>query len=1063
MDSTSKAAGTLFSTLHERAKELRCLYRVEELLNCPTTSPEEAFMGVVQAIPAALQHPDICVAEISYGPHVYRTDDAEPTPWGLCVDIRVQDAPVGKICIYYREERPEVGDGPFLPEEVKLVRTIADRLGHFVLHHRLRAMFETVREARERLIDTARPEWALALDLLRKTDLGLLTRVSRKMINYLGWIGAPEARSLLQRYGQDEGESVFGETNQPHHRAAMASEGSLSEETFKVSTRYLTDNEILERIERWIQEDRSAELVRTLQNVYAPLTDILDSMQKARRLMPGGAALPVAAEKGVKVALIRRFFTEQLEYINRAKRFIEIDDFFALSERIIFPSGSYGRLGGKTAGLFLASRILRRMAQKQPEIGTVKTPRTWFVASDGILAFIGHNNLGEAYEQKYKEIEEIRREYPQLVQVFKHCYFPQELIKGFSQALDDLGEVPVIVRSSSLLEDRLGTAFSGKYKSLFLANQGTKEQRLAALMDAVAEVYSSTFGPDPIEYRAERGLLDFNEEMGVMIQEVVGKRVGPYFLPAFAGVAFSRNEFRWSPRIRREDGLLRLVPGLGTRAVDRVGEDYPVLVAPSKPNLRVNVSLDEVIRYAPKKVDVINLERNCFESLDIRELLREYGPQYPGVNQVFSVHSGGMLRRGVGLMTDFERDDIVATFDGLVLGSPFVKQMEAILRTLEQALQTPVDVEFAHDGTDLFLLQCRPQASSGEDVAAEIPHGLPDEVVLFTANRFVSNGRVPDLTHVVYVDPDKYADIAELSDLYAVGEAVGRLNKILPRRKFVLMGPGRWGSRGDIKLGVRVTYSEINNSAMLIEVARKKGGYVPDVSFGTHFFQDLVEASIRYLPLYPDTDGTKFNEAFLRGAPNSLPELLPEFAHLADTIRVIDVPRSTGGKVLRVLMNADQEEAIGLFAEPTARVRLAERSEGTCVTESDENWRWRLRMAERIAAQTDPKRFGIRAMYVVGSTKTGTAGPASDIDLLIHFAGTPAQRDDLTLWLEGWSLSLAEVNEARTGCRTGGLLDVHIVTDEEIARGDSFAVKIGATSDSARELPMKGAHRPAAG
>lgn len=133
------------------------------------------------------------------------------------------------------------------------------------------------------------------------------------------------------------------------------------------------------------------------------------------------------------------------------------------------------------------------------------------------------------------------------------------------------------------------------------------------------------------------------------------------------------------------------------------------------------------------------------------------------------------------------------------------------------------------------------------------------------------------------------------------------------------------------------------------------------------------------------------------------------------------------------------------------------------MTESDENWRWRLRMAERIAAQTDPKRFGIRAMYVVGSTKTGTAGPASDIDLLIHFAGTPAQRDDLTLWLEGWSLSLAEVNEARTGCRTGGLLDVHIVTDEEIARGDSFAVKIGATSDSARELPMKGAHRPAAG
>ncbi|MBN1423402.1 pyruvate, phosphate dikinase [Candidatus Fermentibacteria bacterium] len=1060
MDKTTRAAGSLFSTLHERAKELRCLYRVEELLNCPTTSPEEAFAGVAQAIPPALQHSDICVTEISYGPHVFRTDDYEPTPWGFCADIRVQDAPVGKICVYYREERPQGDEGQFLREEVKLLRTIADRLGHYILHHRLRAMFETVRQEREQLIDTARPEWFMALELLRKTDPDLLTRISRKMINYLAWIGAAEARSLLQRYGVHEGESLFGETNQPQVLPDSDTVGSISEETFRVSTRYLTDHEILSSIEQWIQEDRSAGLVRTLQNVYAPLTDILDAMQKFRRMMPVGATLPTAAEKGVKVALIRRFFTEQLEYINIAKRFIEIEDFFELSERIIFPAGSYGRLGGKTAGLFLASRILKRMAPKNQGIGTVKTPRTWFVASDGILAFIGHNNLGDVYEQKYKEVDEVRREYPQLIQVFKHCYFPQELVKGLSQALDDLGEVPVIVRSSSLLEDRLGTAFSGKYKSLFIANQGPKEERLAALLDAVAEVYSSTFGPDPIEYRAERGLLDFNEEMGVMIQEVVGKRVGKYFLPAFAGVAFSRNEFRWSSRIKREDGLLRLVPGLGTRAVDRVGDDYPVLVAPSKPNLRVNVSVDEVIRYAPKKVDVINLEKNCFESLEIKQLLEECGHEYPALSSVFSVHSGGMLTRGVGLMTDFQRDDVVATFDTLVLGTPFVKQMAAILRTLDQALQAPVDVEFAHDGTDLYLLQCRPQASSGEDVAAEIPRGLPDEAILFTANRFVSNGRVPDLTHVVYVDPDKYGELAELADLCAVGEAVGRLNKILPRRKFVLIGPGRWGSRGDIKLGVRVTYSEINNTAMLIEVARKKGNYVPDVSFGTHFFQDLVEASIRYLPLYPDTDGTKFNEAFLLGSPNILAELLPEFAHLADTLRVIDVPRCTEGKVLRVLMNADQEEAIGCLAEPSVEMRevkSSERADVSCQQDGAENWRWRLRMAERIAAHTDPQRFGIRAMYILGSTKNATAGPASDIDLLIHFSGTPAQRQDLTLWLEGWSLCLGEINQGRTGCRSDGLLDVHIITDEDIAGGDSFAVKIGASTDAARELPMKGA------
>ena len=91
------------------------------------------------------------------------------------------------------------------------------------------------------------------------------------------------------------------------------------------------------------------------------------------------------------------------------------------------------------------------------------------------------------------------------------------------------GETPLVVRSSSLLEDQFGAAFSGKYKSLFLANQGQKAERLAALLDAISEVYASTFGPDPIEYRAERNLLDFHEEMGIMIQEVVGTRVGKYY------------------------------------------------------------------------------------------------------------------------------------------------------------------------------------------------------------------------------------------------------------------------------------------------------------------------------------------------------------------------------------------------------------------------------------------------------------------------------------------------------------------------------------------------------
>jgi pyruvate, water dikinase len=233
-------------------------------------------------------------------------------------------------------------------------------------------------------------------------------------------------------------------------------------------------------------------------------------------------------------------------------------------------------------------------------------PKTWYITSDGILSFIHYNNLEEVFNQKYLDIEQVREEYPSIIQVFKNSYFSPEFIKGLSMALDEFGDIPLIVRSSSLLEDSMNAAFSGKYKSLFLANSGTKAERLEALLDAIAEVYASTFGPDPIEYRAERGLLDFHEEMGIMIQEVVGTQVGKYYMPAWSGVAFSHNEFRWSPRIRREDGLIRLVPGLGTRAVDRVGDDYPVLIAPGQPALRVNITPDETVRYSPKKIDVIN-------------------------------------------------------------------------------------------------------------------------------------------------------------------------------------------------------------------------------------------------------------------------------------------------------------------------------------------------------------------------------------------------------------------------------------------------------------------------
>jgi predicted nucleotidyltransferase len=577
---------------------------------------------------------------------------------------------------------------------------------------------------------------------------------------------------------------------------------------------------------------------------------------------------------------------------------------------------------------------------------------------------------------------------------------------------------------------------------------------MSALLDAMTEVYASVFGPDPIAYRRERDLLDFHEEMAILIQEVVGTRLGDYFLPAVAGVAFSNNEFRWSPRIKRSDGLIRLVPGLGTRAVDRVGDDYPILSVPGQPGLRVNTTVEEVVRYSPRSVDVINLETNTFETHDINELLRAHGSDYPAFERVFSLLKDDVLHKPVSILVDPENDQFVADLRGLIDSTPFVKNIGNILRILEETLGTPVDIEFAHDGSDFYLLQCRPQSFADEDAPSPIPKDVPADETLFAAHRFVSNGHVPEISHVVYVDPEGYAQLKERADLLAVGEAVGKLNKLLPKRQFILIGPGRWGSRGDIKLGVSVTYSEINNTAMLIEIARKTGDYLPDLSFGTHFFQDLVESEIRYLPLYPDDDGF-LNLRLLHASHNLLTAMLPEYEHLKDVVRVIDVPSSSNGRILRVLMNSELDEAIAVLAEAGEREDGARTDRGSQTRRPSENyWRWRMQMSEKIAAEIDPERFSVKAVYIIGSTKNANAGPSSDIDLLIHFQGNDEQRRDLEMWLEGWSLCLGEINYLRTGYVNPDLLDVHIITDEDVEKQTSFAAKIGAVTDAALELPL---------
>ncbi len=1043
--------------LSERAKELNCLYMIEELLNKPDASLADICRGVIEAIPPGWQYPDICVAKIVLEGQADQSPRFKETPWVQFADIRVQDKKVGQLSVYYTEEMPHADDGPFLKQETKLLGTIAERLGHYLLYSRMKQAYQEFQTARQDVSARRAEDWRVALNFLRQTNKNLFLSISRRMLNFLSWRGVQEAEKLLQQSlaGQPgRAESFADDDNRPSPMALPVLGDQLSDEAFRLAAKYLSSDKIMDNIQKWIQEDRLSFLVQVT-NRNLSLAQVVDAIRRYHHIAAEGIELPPASKRGVLVSLIRRFLSDQQNFINIAIEQVDIDSFYEILDHLIFSAESHGRLGGKSMGLFLAKHILKKSADSLSPFGEVKVPKTWYITSDGLLSFLAHNNLNEVAEQKYKDINQVRLEYPHIIQTFKSSRLPTDIVQGLSMVLDDFRDQPIIVRSSSLLEDRTGSSFSGKYKSLFLANQGSKQQRLEALKEAVAEVYASTYGPDPIGYRLERGLLDFAEEMGIMIQEVVGTRVGDYFFPSFAGVAFSRNEFRWSPRIKREDGLLRLVPGLGTRAVDRMSDDHPVLIAPAQVGLRVNITAEEVVRYAPCKMDVLNLRTNAFETIEVRDILRKYGKDIPALEKMISLYDGQNLRPPLGRVVDFDKDEVVITFDGLVSQTSFIPQLRTIMQLLEEKLQSPVDIEFACDGKAFYLLQCRPQSSVDGGGPSPIPKDLPQDRVIFLANRFISNGSLPDITHIVYVDPQGYDRASHKSSLLAVGRAIGRLNKLLPCRRFVLMGPGRWGSRGDIKLGVKVSYSDISNTAALMEIALKKGGTLPDLSFGTHFFQDLVEAEIRYIPIYPDEHGTVFQESFFKKSPNILPQLLPEFSSLADILCVIDVPKSTGGMVLRILMNADRDEAVGYLVNPQTEPALSVLSRTADRTMSENYWAWRLEMAEHIASLVDGRRFGVEAMYVIGSTKNATAGPQSDIDLLVHFRGTPAQQKDLLTWLEGWSLCLDELNYQKIGYRSGGILDVHLITDEDIANKNCYALKIDAVTDAARPLRLK--------
>lgn len=1033
----------LTESLIERAKELECIYLVEEALR--ECSVQDSLNKISSVIPKGFRNTKKCNSVIELDGNIYGKmpdiDDVDE----LKVEIYSRDLIRGYIRVFYPKNTFPEDDVIFLEQEVRLLNNIAHRIAENI-----------IKDTKNNYIDY-RSQWITILNLLQKTDHSTLTFVCEKMLALLETMNPIIVQKLAEDYNWTN-YNMVSELNYPIETLPDVDLISLSNIIFDTASKNLNDLQIYDYINLWIYQGRTYDLIKNVAKKDADKNSIAQALKAYIKAVEDSNYQSDATKRWLIAELTRRFITDNPKIISKIYKYIDVETFVKLLDSYICSPKSIGTIGGKASGLLVAYEILEARKEQFPELKNIAIPRTWYISSDEFKYILEDNGLDELNEHKYIDMLDIRIRYPRIIQRIKNAHVSPYILNELNYILDYSEDRPLIIRSSSILEDQVDTSFSGKYKSLFITNVGSKTERLRALVDGILEVYASMLNPDAIEYRKERDLLECDEKMGIIIQEVVGNKIGPYYFPLYAGVAFSNNEFRWSQRINREDGLVRMVMGLGTRAVDRVGEDYPILLSPGKPNLRVNHTVDEHQKYSPQYIDLIDLENNKFLTMPISELMKKCGSQIPGIQLIASELKEDILKPVSPLFTDFDKGNIVITFERLVKETQLLKQIKTILTILQKELGYPVDLEFASDGTNFYILQCRAQSRNHDNAPVAIPTELSVKKTVFTANKYVSNGKVTGINTVVYVDPYEYSQLESREDIFKVRDIISELNQILSRKSFILMGPGRWGSRGDIKLGVPVAYSDINNTAMLIEVASKKSKYNPELSFGTHFFQDLVEQNIKYLPLYPEDDNVIFNHAFFR-ANNALGEVLPKYQYLSEVVKVIKVDEVFPDNELIVLMNGDLQKAVAYIDYPT--IKNNEKAINQLVipeakVNDSDAWKWRHYMAEQIANLINLEDFGVKGIYLIGSTSNYCARLNSDIDLIIHFDGNEAQKDRLNNWLQGWSLALSEINYLKTGYKTDGLLDIHYVTDQDIKDKTSFAVKINSVMEPALPLRIRG-------
>ena len=607
-----------------------------------------------------------------------------------------------------------------------------------------------------------------------------------------------------------------------------------------------------------------------------------DLLQRVKEEEPAALAQqPEMVER-----LCRMLIGRDGRILKLAAKFLSLEDLLHIKDRLI---GS-GFIGGKAVGMLLARNILLRDERVDWE-QNVEPHDSFYIGSDVFYTYMVQNGWWKL-RMKQRTQEGYFRVAADLKDKMLKGIFPDEIQEQFQRMLEYFGQSPIIVRSSSLLEDGFGNAFAGKYESVFCVNQGPPSQRYIQFQEAVRKVFASTMDQDALTYRLQKGLEQRDEQMALLVQRVSGAYYQSYYFPYLAGVGFSHNTYVWKSEMNPQAGMLRLVFGLGTRAVERVEGDYPRVVALDAPLMRPHGSLEELRKFSQHDVDILDVEQNKLQTVSLYKLM---GDKLGLKMDLIGIpdHETNKKIRQLGIKG---QEAWILTFDKLLRNTPFADIMQKMLKTLEENYQYPVDIEFTVNmgkdgGLHINLLQCRPLQTKGQKKKVQIPQHVDEERIVFQSEGHFMGGSISQpIRRVIYVDPEKYS-VLTVSKKYEIARLIGKLNRQIAYKHSMptlLLGPGRWGTTTP-SLGIPVTFSEISNVTVLGEIAFASAGLMPELSFGTHFFQDLVETDIFYVALFPEKDNVVFNKERVADASNLLDELLPEDSQFDEVVKVYDV------------------------------------------------------------------------------------------------------------------------------------------------------------------------------